>query len=63
MPRHRVSGIWSQIARLGDDSNVWGKIFAKGWALLQGRGGGFVFCMMIAQGWALCLLCTRGSLG
>lgn len=38
--RYRMSGMWGQIARLGnDESNCWSKVFAEGWVFLLRRGG------------------------
>lgn len=39
VPRYQMSGIWGQIAFLGNESNCWGKVLLVGWASLLGRGG------------------------
>lgn len=38
VPRYQMSGLWGQIARVGNESNCWRKVFAIGVGFLVGEG-------------------------
>lgn len=38
VPKYHVSGIWGHIARMGDESNVWGKNSTNGGGFSCGGG-------------------------
>lgn len=38
IPRHRVSGLWANVLRVGGEASMGGEVFSKGVGFLKGEG-------------------------